>query len=206
MSDQDFLSLPAEFLSWAEALPTFRTYAAGELIYREGQQASHFYCLQQGKVRVFVTSGEGTEKNLTVYTTPVVLGEAAFFDGSARMTSAQALKPSRIVSISRENVLTCFREQPDLALAMISSLSRTVRMLSHQINQIAFLPAEKRVADFLRTEGVQGRKIPYTHEQIAAFVGVSRVTVSRILTQFRRQGILTTRYGSIQLLAPEKLP
>ncbi len=206
MADLDFLNLPAGLIQWAEALPSARTYRAGEWIYREGQPAPCFYCLQEGKVRVFVTSGEGIEKNLTVYTTPVVLGEAAFFDGSPRMTSAQALAPSRIVTIRRENILTCFREQPDLALAMISSLSRTVRMLSDQINQIAFLSAEQRIADFLRKEGKENPEVPYTHEQIAAFVGVSRVTVSRILARFRKQGILTTRYGTIRLLDPEKLP
>ncbi len=206
MKDLDFLNLPAGFLQWAEKLPTARTYSPGEWIYREGQPAPLFYCLQEGKVRVFVTSEEGTEKTLTVYRTPAVLGEAAFFAGSLRSTSAQALEASRIVSIRRENVLTCFREQPDLALSMISSLSRTVRMLSGQIHQISFLPAEQRVADFLRQEGAGNRDVAYTHEQIAAFVGVSRVTVSRILARFRRQGILTTRYGAIRLLAPEKLP
>ena len=206
MADLDFLSLPAGFLSWAQTLPTVRSYAAGETVYREGQPAACFYCLLQGKARVFVTSGAGTEKTLTVYATPAVLGEAAFFDGSPRTTSAQTLEASRIISVSRDQMLTCFREKPDLALSMISSLSRTIHMLSRQINQMAFLPAEQRVADFLRREGERSRAISYTHEEIAAFVGVSRVTVSRILTRFRRQGILSTQYGGLRLLHPERLP
>ncbi|MCJ7834220.1 Crp/Fnr family transcriptional regulator [Cuneatibacter sp. NSJ-177] len=205
MADQDFLSLPAGFLSWAESLPLFRTCAPQELIYQEGQPARQFYYLKDGKVRIFVTSGEGEEKNLTVYRKNAIFGEAAFFDGSPRMTSAQALEVSHIVPITKKAVLTCFREQPDLALSMISSLSRTVRMLSDQINQIAFLPSEKRIAHFLQQEADENGLVSYTHEQIASSVGASRVTVSRTLAQWKKTGWIETEYGKIRILRPESL-
>lgn len=205
MTDRDFLSLPAGFLSWAETLPSSRTCVPQEFIYQEGQAAHQFYFLKDGKIRIFVTSGEGVEKTLTIYQKNAIFGEASFFDGSPRMTSAQALEVSHIVPITRKAVLTCFRDQPDLALSMISSLSKTVRMLSDQINQIAFLPAEQRIAHFLKQEADKNGVVSYTHEQIASFAGASRVTVSRKLAEWRKKGWIATEYGKIRLLQPQRL-
>lgn len=47
--------------------------------------------------------------------------------------------------------------------------------------------------------------IHVTHEELAAALGVSRVTVSRILGEFAQEGYLQTGYGTIRLLHPKAL-
>lgn len=65
---------------------------------------------------------------------------------------------------------------------------------------------DKRVAYFLHTCcASSGPSIPYTHEQIAAITGMSRVSVTRILKQFREAGILRQSYRRIEILAPQRL-
>ena len=155
-----------------------------------------------------MTSPEGIEKTITVYQNHALFGEAAFFDGSPRTTSARALVASRVVVIDRESILTCFREQPDLALSMICSLSRNVRMLSTQINEISFLPAEQRLARFLVEESGCGvRQVSYTHEEIGSMIGSSRVTVSPAFCgAFAEQRLaIRTSYRKIEVLQPEQL-
>ena len=89
---------------------------------------------------------------------------------------------------------------------MICSLSRNVRMLSTQINEISFLPAEQRLARFLVEESGCGvRQVSYTHEEIGSMIGSSRVTVSRILRTFAEQRLIRTSYRKIEVLQPEQL-
>ena len=205
VSSIDHFAPAAGLLRWAEAQPG-RRYENQAVIYHSGEDAGQFYCLIDGKVQIYMTSPEGIEKTITVYQNHALFGEAAFFDGSPRTTSARALVASRGVVIDRESILTCFREQPDLALSMICSLSRNVRMLSTQINEISFLPAEQRLARFLVEESGCGvRQVSYTHEEIGSMIGSSRVTVSRILRTFAEQRLIRTSYRKIEVLQPEQL-
>ena len=205
VSSIDHFEPAAGLLRWTESQPG-RRYENQAVIYHSGEDAGQFYCLIDGKVQIYMTSPEGIEKTITVYQNHALFGEAAFFDGSPRTTSARALVASRVVVIDRESILTCFREQPDLALSMICSLSRNVRMLSTQINEISFLPAEQRLARFLVEESGCGvRQVSYTHEEIGSMIGSSRVTVSRILRTFAEQRLIRTSYRKIEVLQPEQL-
>lgn len=193
--------IPEELLLWFEELNYPKKYRTGEMIYQEGEQAQEFYYVKKGRIRVFVTSENGMEKTLTVYGEHHIFGEAAFFDGLPRMSSARALTDSQIILLNKESTLLCFRQKPDLALAMIQSLSKTVRMLSQEINQISFLPAERRIASFLVKESEDGNKtITYTHEEIASLIGSTRVTVSRAISKFKKAGWIKTSYREIEVL------
>ena len=88
---------------------------------------------------------------------------------------------------------------------MMKYLARTVRLLSCQVDQMAFRPARWRVANYLLTLASRDGTVFSTQDDIAAAVSASRVTVSRVLNEFARQGWLELGYRSIQLCAPEKL-
>lgn len=196
--NENHVSLPQEFPEWAEQSNTLIHYKKNEQVYLEKEPAHHFYYLKSGRVRIYVTSAGGNEKTLAVYHAHAIFGEAAFFDGSPRMSSARAVQDSQIIPIGRHEILNYLQEHPIQALSMIESLAKTVRNLSTQINEISFLPANCRIARFLLNESQYGQKeVHCTHDEIASRVGCSRITVSRILADLRKQALLETRYGSI---------
>ena len=94
---------------------------------------------------------------------------------------------------------------PELALAMMKYLARTVRLLSGQVDQMAFRPARWRVANYLLTLAGRDGVVSCTQEDVAAAVSVSRVTVSRVLGEFARQGWVELGYRTIRLAEPEPL-
>lgn len=201
-----YQSIPTELLNWLDTLSGKRIYHPKQLIYQEQDMADHFYYLKKGEVRIYVTSPNGAQKVLAYYKLHHVFGEAAFFDGMPRMSSAEAVSHCEILPVSREVILRCFRENPHLALSMITSLSKTVRMLSSQIHQISFLSAEKRILEFLWKEYSEKKgPIRYTQEEIASLIGCSRMTVSKNLSLLRSSGCLETSYGSIILSKPDVL-
>ena len=72
---------------------------------------------------------------------------------------------------------------------------------------MTFLQADRRIAKIL-TELSGGRgvePIACSHEDLASMAGVSRVTASRVLSEFSRRGWISTRYRSIQILNLEAL-
>lgn len=180
-------------------------YKKGQMIYLQGQSPDYLYCLREGVVRTAIFSDQGEEKLLTVYRSGSIFGEASFFDEMPRVSSATAQTDCRIVRLSRQTVDAIFRSHPELASAMISYLARTVRLLSGHVDTMSFQKANVRLARLLLNHPSADSVIHVTHEELAAALGVSRVTVSRILGEFVQQGYLETGYGTITLRNPKKL-
>lgn len=177
-----------------------RSYRSGRMIYLQGMHPDCFYYLLSGSVRSFISTQAGEERVLTIHRPGDLMGEASFFDECPRVTSAVALTDCQVVAVNRDRLNSIFKLHPDLALPMLQYLARTVRMLSVHVHS-ASLPAEQRIASYLLAQfSGGGDSISCTHEEIGQAVGVSRITVSRVLGAMARRGTIQTGYGALKLL------
>ncbi|MGI5958221.1 MAG: Crp/Fnr family transcriptional regulator [Massiliimalia sp.] len=179
-------------------------YAKNQMVYWQGEEAVRFYYLKEGTVRIFLSSEDGAEKTISILKPGSVFGEASFFDGLPRVSSAKTLEKSKIIAIGQKELLTLFGEHPNLAMTMLGYLAKTVRMLSAQVDHMAFLQADQRLAQLLISLA-ENRKVFSTHEELASLVGVSRVTVSKLIGKFVKNGWIATGYGYLELLDEEQL-
>lgn len=177
-----------------------RTYYPGQFVYIQGAQPDHFYYLQSGTARSFISLPDGEERVITVHRSGSIMGEASFFDQSPRVTSAVAISECKVIPFNRQQLDGIFARHPELALPMLQYLARTVRILSYHVNDSA-LPAEQRIVRFLLNQIQEPEGcIRCTHESIGQAVGVSRVTVSRTLSGLCRVGAIETGYGTIRIM------
>ena len=181
-------------------------YNQNQMIYFQESHADCFYYLKQGRVKTFISSEDGSEKVLTIYREGNLFGEAAFFDEMPRVSSAIAITDCEIVRIDRQRATQEIAQNPELALALMKYLARTVRLLSEHVDNMAFLQTDQRIARYLLSlpRGTDAR-IHCTQDEIASAVSANRVTVCRILRQFAKSGCIATGYGTIQILSPEML-
>ncbi len=178
---------------------TPRIFFPGQLIYLQGTEAQEFYYILSGSVRCFISSAEGDERILTLHHSGDLIGEASFFDRQPRVSSAVAVTKCALVGVDRRRLEEVFARHPDLAVSMLEYLAHTVRLLSAHVDG-AFLRADQRVARYLLSLSPVSGGLRCTHEEIGSSVGVSRVTVSRVLGEFERQGLLETGYRTIRIL------
>ena len=190
--------------AFAETLPEVRC-SPGHLIYLQDTEATCFYYLKKGRVKSFIQSDGGAERVLNVYQGGSLFGEASFFDQLPRVSSAVALTPCELVPMDRGVVTQAVARDPELAMSMLRYLARTVRLLSEQLDDMAFRPVPWRLARFLLTGADRLSTVHSTQEEIAASISASRVTVSRILSDFARRGWVELGYREIRLLRPEEL-
>ena len=182
-----------------------RKYHMGQLVYLQGTHPDHFYYLISGSVRSFISTSSGEERVLTVHRSGDLMGEASFFDGCPRVTSAMALEDCQILTVDRAQLDAAFQRHPELALPMLQYLARTVRLLSDHVESSS-LPAQQRVARWLlgqlsRENGV----LKATHEDIGQAVGLSRVTVSRVLGDMAALELVELGYRSVTVLKRSEL-
>lgn len=202
-AEQIASSVAKELFEAFERLPGAKNIPSGTLIYQQEDSPDAFYFLRKGKIRVYVSSPQGGEKTLSVCRPGEIFGQASFFDRRPRMSCAAALENSTVITVGRDEVLSLFSANPKLALSVIEYLSRTVRILSGQVESMSFLPTDKRIARYL-LESVSG-PVFQTHEQIGRAVGASRVTVSRIMSRFTKEGWIRCSYGATTITDPESL-
>lgn len=175
---------------------TPRVYDSGQIIYQQGESPDTFFYLVSGSARSYISSGSGDERVLALHNAGDLMGEASFFDECPRVSSAVAVTRCELVTVDRERLNGIFRAHPDLSIPMLQYLSRTIRLLSGHVDGMSFLGAEQRVARYLLSLSPQG-PILFTHEEIGFAVGVSRVTVSRVLRDFARLGWVETGYRCV---------
>lgn len=178
------------------AIGSVRQFKKGEIIYHQGDNATTFCYLKKGKVKVYMTSVDGMEKTLNTATSGEILGEGAFFDKKPRVSSACAISDSQVIMIDEPTLINLFSQHPVLAFELLEILANRIRLLSFQLDSMTFLQADSRIARIL----LQNEKdcvVRLTHEEIADVVGVSRVTVSKILGRLTKKGILSTEYRKI---------
>ncbi len=179
-----------------EKIGRIRTFSKDEIIYRQGDTATTFCYLKKGKVKVFMTSIDGMEKTLNTASQGEILGEGAFFDKKPRVSSAKAITACEVVMIDEKTLAELFFQHSHLAFELLEILANRIRLLSSQLDSVTFMQADARIAKFL-LENENALRVSFTHEEIANAVGVSRVTVSKILGRFVQKGYLATEYRQI---------
>ena len=140
------LGLPENSWELFENHYPFTVFPPGQLIYLQGTAANCFYYLKSGRVKIFINSEDGSEKILTVYDAGNLFGEASFFDELPRVSSAITVTRCEIVRIDRQVLADEMSNNPEIMLTLMKDLSRTVRMLSGHVDNMAFLRADQRIA------------------------------------------------------------
>src|SRR5674476_881733 len=70
-----------------------RRYAAGEMLFWEGEPCAGIFLLTQGSVKIFKTSAGGREMMLSLETAPGSVAELPLFDGGPYPASVRAVEP-----------------------------------------------------------------------------------------------------------------
>lgn len=121
-------------------------YEDGEIIFQEGQPGNCMYVIQQGEVEIVKAVGR-QEVCLVVRTEGEFFGEMAIFEREVRMATARARGYARVLSVDEKNFLRRIHEDPSLAYRVVQTLSRRVRVLSHEVARLRTLAEPPALAE-----------------------------------------------------------
>jgi CRP/FNR family transcriptional regulator, cyclic AMP receptor protein len=128
--------------------------------------------------------------------------------GTDLEVTAETLRPSQVAFIRKEPFLAFMAKHPEAYPAVAKQLGASYQIACEQLRTVALsASAEERLAKLLLEfsaggqETKQGTRVtlPLTHEELAEFIGTTRETVTRTLTEFKNQNLLTI-HGSTLLI------
>jgi CRP/FNR family cyclic AMP-dependent transcriptional regulator len=182
-----------------------RRFAAGQVVFTEGEPSDHLYVVRDGRVRVLMRSGHGDQVTLSVLGPGDTVGELSIIDGEPRSASVEALTDAQLVALRAADVLAVLRADPDLLMAVAVQLAAMVRRLSGGTADLVFLDLARRLAKLLLTEARPAPTGPprvetgMSQSGLAARLGVSRPALNRALGSLIRRGWLDHDGGSFLL-------
>jgi CRP/FNR family transcriptional regulator len=172
-----------------------------DVLFRRGDPPDGCYWLRRGFLKLSVTSNRGEERILAVLGAGALVGELALFDNVPRGVGCHALSECHVLHIGRPAFLACLREQPALYEQLVETLAAQIREVAGEAVIGTFLSVRGRVARALLKLALHiGRDQPdgfteigfaVRHSDIAGMASATRESVSRILSEWRRDNLLT---------------
>lgn len=196
-----------------------RSVRRGEIIFRKDDPGLHLYLVLEGAVKISLPGEFGQEALVAIMRPGEFFGELALFDRSPRSATAVALEETRVALLAGDDFLSFLEHHPTAVRIVLEALARTIRRLSDRVENLTFLDVPGRVAKYLldlaQVSGpvaVPAGDMPagplelsLTQDELAAFVGASRVSVNRVLGDLERRGLVEVRRRRIVILDPERL-
>jgi CRP/FNR family transcriptional regulator len=188
-----------------------RNLVSGEAVFEEEQPCRGLLIVADGRVEVRQISFRGREQVFHTEGPGATLGEGPLFDGGGYIASAVALGPTRLLFLSRADVLRLCQRRPAVALAMLRSLARRVRHFAGIVSDLAFRPVTERLARYLDAvvaEPVQpgvAIELPLTQAQLAARLGTVRELVARAFAQLEDSGVISRDRSRVTIRDPARL-
>lgn len=180
---------------FAEKSP-IKHYEKNEELFAMGDQASAFFFIINGWIKLYRVSREGEESIINVFAPGETFAEAAVFGPMQRYpVNAQAVEETTLLEIPRNLFVEQIRADSDFALSILGAISAKQRYLIQQIEQLTVREAPQRIGTFLlRLCPVGSSKdvevsLPYDKSLIARRLNIQPETFSRAFKKLEPHGV-----------------
>lgn len=171
-----------------------RSFQRGNLLFMQGDAADRFYVVLEGWVRLSRSMPDGGEVTIAIFGRGQSLAEAVILEMGTYPVTGQVVAPSRLLIVPGDSFIARLRENADLCLNMMASMSRHLLHFLQEIEQLSTRSTVERVALFLLhltpvEAGPCSIELPLDKTFIAARLGMQPETLSRAFAKLRQHGV-----------------
>jgi CRP/FNR family cyclic AMP-dependent transcriptional regulator len=201
-----FCQLPAASLKDFDAIKSTAMYPKGALLFVERQESRGVYVLCEGEVKLSVSSAEGKTLIMRIARAGELLGLMATMASQPYEVTAETIHPCRVAFVRREDFVRFIGKHPEAFQGVVKQMSSQYQGACEQLRTVGLsASAQEKLARLLLSwsEGIQQSKegtrikLPLTHEEIAEFVGTTRETVTRTLSDFKVRHLVTIQGSTL---------
>jgi CRP/FNR family transcriptional regulator len=209
-----FATLGDAELEAVAAVAMSRSFAAGHVIFREGDASNTCYVVGNGHARAIRAHPDGRQIVLATFGPGDFFGELAMFDDELRSATVESTDELDVLAIRGEDMRRLMHQHAEIAVKLAVSLVRRLRGANERLARQSFQTVQSRVAAVLgqlveqaRSEGVEGADVTITATQadLAKLAGSSRESASRFLAVLERAGVITQGRGRLIVHDPPAL-
>ena len=190
-----FSELDDEQLDRARRHAHITDMVEGESLFFQGDDATCFYLILSGRIKLYRVSPEGKEKVVEIMETGATFAEALMFlDQPHYPVTATALVPSRVIGISCREFKAMLRESVDTCFLLLGRMSFRLRSLIREIDALSLDTGTVRTVSYLLDHAPgdsDSYELQIAKSVIASRLSVKPETFSRILKNLHEQQIVS---------------
>ena len=112
-----------------------RTFAVGEIIFREGDLGQEMFVIQTGSVEVTINV-DGEEHKVSTLERGDFFGEMSLLETLPRSATVRAVEKTSVLAIHSGTLLLRIRRDPTFAFEIIKRMSHKIRSTNHQLMEL----------------------------------------------------------------------
>lgn len=180
-----------------------------------GDPAHYLYVLTSGQVKLMQTTPTGQQVSLRIIYPWQMFGALGAVRREATYpASAQALENSTALAIKSEFLHEMIKTRPHISLDLMNLMTSYIQEMQSRYRELATERVEQRVANALirlagqsgiRAEKETGIELSFSRQDVAEMTGTTLYTISRLLSEWERQGIVKTGRERISIVKPHEL-
>jgi CRP/FNR family transcriptional regulator len=190
-----------------------RRVLKGEALYNMGEKFSHLYAIRVGHFKTTHLDASGSEQVIGFQMSGELLGFDAI-STDEHNCNALALEDSEVCDVPFDQLETLFRDIPSLQRQFHRMMSKEITREQSLMLLLGNMRAEQRLAAFLMNlsgryarRGYSAREfqLRMTREEIGSYLGLTIESISRLLTRFRKLGLLEVEQKLIRIVDIDRL-
>ncbi len=186
-----------------------KKYAAGQMVFAKADLGNNFFIVKTGRIKIFTTVGGGKKKTFAYLKKGDFFGEMSLLGGRTRSASAQAVEDSEVLVISKKNFKRLIIENPDFSLNLLQTLVERLHKANKDMESMLFHNILGRLAEAIlelsKDKHTKPVKMAIDQNELAQYLGTTRVPVCRAINTLKRAGIIDYRRGELVILNQARL-
>lgn len=182
----------------------------GTYLFQEGMAAEELYIILSGKVQISKITADGRELSLRICGANDICGELTIFTNDPKyLLSARVIEEGSVIAIRKDVIETEIFQDSKLAFEFMKWMSDHFRKTQTKFRDLVL--NGKRGALFstlirmTNSYGIHKENeilidLPLTNQELANFCGTSRESTNRILSDLKKDHIITIKKGKISIL------
>lgn len=199
-------TLTKEELIRVSACKTGKLYKKGDVIFEEGETLNGVYCVRDGVCKLMKLSENGKDQVVKLIVKGELLGKRSLISDESTNLSAVALNDMEMCFIPKSEIMMDLNKNPNFTMDVLKNMADDLKDADDSLVDMAQKSVKRRMADTLLyvqknfgndEEGYL--MIVLSREDYASIVGTATESAIRILSQFKKEGLISTSGKRIKI-------
>lgn len=167
-------------------------FARHDVVFHHGDRADGFYIVAVGAIKLVLPGPHGQRKVIEFFGPGQCFGEPFMFINQPYAADAQAMEDSLLVWVTKPAIDAALDVHPQLARRMLVGLSARLHTLMRDIETVKLQSAHERLIGYLLSlpRKLDRARFPCSKSLVASKLGLAPATLSRVLQQLIRDGLI----------------
>ena len=185
-----------------------RRFCAGDLIFAPGDPDGQLYFLLGGTVRLYTIYGQYKEATIALLKDGGIFGDLSLDQEGWQNVFAEAVTDVRVAVVRKSVFANVIKRQPEFIIKLVYSISERLRQSDEVIESLLDREVSARLTTLLLNLGdrfgevdgsVMVLNVRLTHQDLANMIFSTREAVSKVMSEFQRDGLIEVRNRKIAI-------